>query len=92
MSTRKATQIVAKFDQGALVVLMADGSLAQQVRGKWEPIEGIEGQRIVNITARPNGTLVAVTAKGEIHEHYRSGAAAGDYTMSWRPLPLPEDL
>jgi len=84
-------QTVARFDH-AVVVLTAAGELFGQVRGQWEPIAGIAGQRIVSIAAKPSGLLVAVLRDGRIFEQRPdSGNSSGTYSASWHPLPpLPD--
>ena len=45
-------------------------------------MEGIEGEHISSIAARPNGALIALTASGRIYEQYRTGQVLGDYAAS----------
>jgi hypothetical protein len=87
MAAPKPVQLVSKYEN-SIVALTASGDLFGQVQGKWEPIPGPEdGGRIISITTRPNGGLVAVTATGQIYEQYRSGVNLGEYGQSWRLVP-----
>jgi hypothetical protein len=86
MTAPKPIAVVSKFDH-SLVALTAAGELFIQVRGKWDPLAGIEGEKIASIAVKPNGALVALTSSGRIYTQHRVGVQAGDYASAWEMVP-----
>jgi hypothetical protein len=80
--------------QGMVVALKLDGSLWRQHRvesgsgsypTEWREVSGPEG-RTVHLAVKHNGSLVALTAAGELYEQVPS---TGFGAPKWRPVELP---
>jgi hypothetical protein len=52
----------------------------------------IKPRKVIGLTSKFDGTLVAWTDTGEVFEQYRANdARIDDYAYKWRPVPpLPE--